>query len=152
MKPPPRGWPRIASALYYDDAGAAIDWLCRAFGFTCRMRVQGEGGTVAHSELELDGGLIMVSSINGKTERPVPLSCRSPRELGGWNTQTLCVVVDDVDAHCARARELGAVIAEEPKTTDYGPDYWTDRTYRAIDPEGHQWWFLQRVREQGAPR
>ncbi len=151
MGPPPRGWPRISSALFYDDAAKAIDWLCDAFGFTCRLRVEGDDGRIEHSELELAGGLVMIGSVSAKADRPVPLSCRSPKALGGWNTQSLCVVIDDVDAHCERARAAGAVIAEEPATTDYGPEYWADRTYRAIDPEGHQWWFMQRVRDQGQP-
>ncbi len=34
MKPPPPDWPRIAPAIYYLDAAKAIDWLCRAFGFS----------------------------------------------------------------------------------------------------------------------
>ena len=33
MKPPPSGWPRISNAIHYEDAAAAIDWLCDAFGF-----------------------------------------------------------------------------------------------------------------------
>ena len=33
MKPPPKGWPRLSAAVFYDDPKAAIDWLCRAFGF-----------------------------------------------------------------------------------------------------------------------
>ena len=33
MKNTPAGWPRISVSLFYDDALAAIDWLCRAFGF-----------------------------------------------------------------------------------------------------------------------
>ena len=57
------------------------------------------------------------------------------------------VFVDDVDAHCARARAAGARIADEPKVHDYGEDYWADRSYGAVDPEGHLWWFTQRVRE-----
>ena len=61
MKPTPPGWPRISSALFYDDAGQAIDWLCRAFGFEVRLRVEGDGGRIEHSELEYEGGLIMVS-------------------------------------------------------------------------------------------
>ena len=51
------------------------------------------------------------------------------------------------DAHCARARAAGAKIHQEPKTTDYGEDYWADRSYEAEDPEGHRWWITQRVRE-----
>jgi uncharacterized glyoxalase superfamily protein PhnB len=31
-------------------------------------------------------------------------------------------------------------------TQDYGEDYGAHRTYEAIDPEGHHWWFMQRVR------
>jgi uncharacterized glyoxalase superfamily protein PhnB len=58
----------------------------------------------------------------------------------------LCVYVDDVDAHCRRARAAGATIAMEPTTNDYGSDYWTDRTYEAIDLDGHHWWFIQRLR------
>ena len=147
MKPTPKGWPRISSAVFYDDAGAAIDWLCRAFGFEVRIRVDGENGRVEHSELTFgDDGLVMVGSSGGRSDRAVPLPCKSPKSLDGANTQALCLYVDDADTHCERARSAGAVIVEEPKTTDHGPEYWADRTYRAVDPEGHHWWFMQRVR------
>jgi uncharacterized glyoxalase superfamily protein PhnB len=152
MNPPPAGWPRISSAVFYDDAASAIDWLCKAFGFEVRLKVEGEGGRIEHSELVFGEGLIMVGSAGGKSERPVPLPCSSPRALGGVNTQSLCVCVDDVDAHCARARAAGARIAEEPATHDYGEEYWSDRSYRVEDLEGHQWWFMQRVRDRNRTR
>ena len=57
------------------------------------------------------------------------------------------VFVDDAAAHCARARAAGAKIFEEPAIHDYGEDYWADRSYGAIDPEGHLWWFTERVRD-----
>lgn len=56
------------------------------------------------------------------------------------------VYVDDVDAHCARARAEGATIVDEPALHDYGEEYWADRSYGAVDPEGHLWWFSQRMR------
>jgi len=28
MKPTPAGWPRFSSSVVYQDAAAAIDWLC----------------------------------------------------------------------------------------------------------------------------
>ncbi|HYR90342.1 MAG TPA: VOC family protein [Terriglobia bacterium] len=143
----PEGWPRISSAVFYDDAGKAIDWLCAAFGFEVRLKVEGEGGRIEHSELTFGEGLIMVGSAGGKSERPVPVPCRSPRALGGANTQALCVYVDEVDAHCGRARAAGAKIMEEPATQDYGEQYPSHRTYRAEDPEGHQWWFMQHIRD-----
>jgi uncharacterized glyoxalase superfamily protein PhnB len=52
-----------------------------------------------------------------------------------------------VDAHCARARAAGARIFREPKEDDYGDEYPIDRTYGAIDPGGHMWYFMQRVRD-----
>lgn len=147
MKTTPTGWPRISSAVFYDDAGPAIDWLCKAFGFEVRIRIDGENGRVEHSQLTYgEDGLVMVGSSGGRADRDVPLPCQSPKSLGGANTQALCLFVDDADAHCAHARAAGAVIAEEPTTTDYGPEYWADRMYRAVDPEGHHWWFMQRVR------
>jgi uncharacterized glyoxalase superfamily protein PhnB len=135
----PRGWPRISSSLFYEDANAAIEWLCRAFGFEARLIVEGEGGSVAHSELTFGDAVVMVGQAGG---RPW---CRSPRSLGGAGTQALMVYVDDVEAHCSGARAAGAAIATGPQTVDYGAEYWCDRVYEAIDPEGHHWWFSQRL-------
>lgn len=143
MNPPPKGWPRISSALFYDDAAAAIDWLCQTFGFEVRLKVEGEGGRIEHSELVFGDGLIMVGNADKRE------FCASPRSHGGANTQSLCVCVDDADAHCARARAAGAKITMEPEVHDYGEDHWADRTYQAEDLEGHRWWFMQRVREPG---
>ena len=60
MKNPPAGWPRIVPAVFYDDAAAAIDWLTRAFGFVVRERVEDDRGRIVHSQLVLNGGVIMV--------------------------------------------------------------------------------------------
>ena len=54
--------------------------------------------------------------------------------------------MDDVDAHCERARAAGARIADPPKTDDYGEEHGAHRTYRAVDLEGHQWWFMKCIR------
>jgi uncharacterized glyoxalase superfamily protein PhnB len=147
MKKPPEGWPRISSALFYDNASAAIDWLARTFGFEVRLKIEGEGGRIEHSELTFGEGLIML----GSTKRDGKGHMRSPQALGGANTQSLCIAVEDVDAHHARAKAAGATIVSPPTTKDYGDDYWADRTYEAIDPEGHHWWFMQRMREPGEP-
>ena len=147
MKPTPKGWPRISSALFYDDAAAAIDWLTRTFGFEVRLKVEGENGRIEHSELTFGEGLIMVGQ-TGKDQRPGRNSLQSPRSVAGANTQALCIMVDDADAHCAQSRAAGATIVQEPTTNDYGEEYWADRTYMARDLEGHHWWFMQRVRDQ----
>lgn len=143
-KQPPKGWPRISSALTYREANKAIDWLCRAFGFEVQLKVEADNGKIAHAELVLGGGLIMTGDVD-KEGRGWN---KSPRELGGANTQSLCVYIDDADAHCERARAAGATIANEPKTTDYGDGYWVDRGYEAVDLEGHHWYFVQRLQDK----
>jgi uncharacterized glyoxalase superfamily protein PhnB len=147
MQPPPSDWPRFSSSVFYQDAARAIDWLCQAFGFEVRLKVEGEGGRIEHSELTYGDGLVMVSQEDAAPARAWKRVMRSPRSLDGANTQSIMFFVDDADAHCAHARAHGARIFEEPATHDYGADYWTDRSYGALDPEGHLWWITQRVRD-----
>ena len=148
MKPTPPGWPRISSSLYYEDARKAIDWLCTAFGFEVRLIVEGPGGSVAHSELIFGEGLIMVGGIEKNEKFPY---MRAPQQVGGANTQNMMVYVDDIEAHCKRARAAGATIIHEPEVHDYGPDYWSDRGYECSDIGGHHWWFFQRLTTGGKP-
>ncbi len=119
----------IYPTLSYDDAPAAIEWLCRAFGFEKRLVVPGPEGTVMHSELSLGPGVIMVS-----TSKP-EVGLVSPRRLPALN-QALCVRVDDPDAHHARANAAGAEIIRELRDEEYG-----SRGYMAKDPEGNRWYF-----------
>lgn len=148
MKQTPPGWPRISVAIFYEDPKKAIDWLVRAFDFEVRLKVEGGDGGIVHSELTYGEGMVMVAQSGGRTtqkERDQSHE-KSPRAVGGANTQTLMLYVDDVEAHLRRAREAGATIVSEPKTSDYGEDYWSDRSYEAVNPEGHHWWFCQRLR------
>ena len=39
----------VIPAMRYRDANAAIEWLCKAFGFEKHLVVPGENGTVAHA-------------------------------------------------------------------------------------------------------
>ncbi|WP_420632490.1 VOC family protein [Candidatus Palauibacter sp.] len=124
MKNPPEGWPRISSAVFYEDAAAAIEWLTRAFGFKVQLKVEGEGG-----QLVLGGGLVMAGQAGLTPDRTY---LKSPRAVDGANTQSLAVYVDDADAHCQRA--AGTDIIVEPATQDYGEGYWADRSYQAPGP------------------
>ena len=119
----------IYPSLTYDDAPAAIEWLCRAFGFTKRLVVPGPDGRITHSELSLGTGVIMVSS-------PKPEDNRlGPRELPG-QAQALTAFVDDPDAHHAQAVAAGAQVVRPLRSEEYGA-----RGYMARDPEGHLWYF-----------
>lgn len=146
MKPVPANWPRLSSALFYEDANQAIAWLMKAFDFELRIKVDAEDGSVAHSELTYGEAVIMVSEGSAAREVRFGVPSRSPRAVGGANTQSVMLYVDDVNAHCERARAAGAVITMEPSLHDYGEEYWADRAYGALDCDGHLWWFSERVR------
>ncbi len=131
---PPRDMPRITPHLFYDDVAAAIDWLVKAFGFEIRLRMTDKAGTVVHGEVELKDSLVMLG-LAAEVE-----AWESPRTLGGRVSQRLYVFVDDVDAHYERALSAGAEIIREP-----ADQYWGDRVYECIDPEGHRWKFAQHL-------
>jgi uncharacterized glyoxalase superfamily protein PhnB len=125
----------LGSALAYRDPKAAIDWLEKAFGFETTLLLTDNDGNVAHSELSFGDGYIMVG--NEWAE-----NIKSPASVGGANTQTIHIqLTEGIDAHCERARAAGATIIQEPEDQFYG-----DRTYRALDPEGHMWTFGQTMR------
>jgi uncharacterized glyoxalase superfamily protein PhnB len=138
MKPTPDGWPRISASVFYDEPKLAIEWLCRVFGFEVRLIVETGDGSIAHSELVYGDGLVMVGGVSKRD------FSQSPRQ-SRCNTQSLMVIVDDVEAHHARSKAHGVELFQELKVSDYGPEYWTDRSYGAVDCEGHRWWFSQRM-------
>jgi uncharacterized glyoxalase superfamily protein PhnB len=123
----------VIPALRYRDAPAAIEWLCRAFGFEKHLVVPGEAGTIAHAELRFGNGMIMLGSV---LETQFGRLMKQPDEIGGAETQSAYVVVNDADAVYARAKAAGARIAIEIKDEDYG-----GRGFSCYDLEGHLWSF-----------
>lgn len=122
-------------SVNYQDDRAAIEWLAKAFGFETSLIVTDDTGKIVHAEMKFDGAPLSIA-------REWSDIARSPKSLGGKNTQQVHVQLkDDVDAHCARAKAAGATIVQEPSDQFYG-----DRTYRALDLEGHLWTFSQAVK------
>jgi uncharacterized glyoxalase superfamily protein PhnB len=127
--------PSVSPAIVYRDPKAALPWLERAFGFKTTMMIHDADGNLVHSQMQVGDGLIMVGTA-WSADHAYPAS------VGGKNTQTVHVHVDDdVDAHCARARAGGAQIVAEPEDQFYG-----ERCYRAKDLEGHLWTFSKTVK------
>jgi uncharacterized glyoxalase superfamily protein PhnB len=126
----------IIPVLRYRDAPAAIDFLCAAFEFE-RGTVFADDkdpAVIVHAQLLLGGAMIMLgSAIESDFSRDAPLVLVT--EAGG-NTQTVYVVIGDVDSHAARAQAAGADIFLAPEDQSYG-----GRAYTARDPEGNVWTF-----------
>jgi len=121
----------VIPALRYANAPAAIDWLCQVLGFERHQVYPGENGTIAHAELTLGGGMIMLGSVK---DDEYGRGFASPSEVGGKETRTAYVVVPDADAVHARAVAAGATIVRPLQDTPYG-----SREFRLKDPEGHSW-------------
>ncbi|MDP6805178.1 MAG: VOC family protein [Rhodospirillales bacterium] len=123
----------VIPALRYRDAPAAIDWLCRAFGFERHLVVEGDDGVILHARLSFGSGMVMLGSVREGAHDSMMIQ---PADTGGSETQCPYVVVADADAHFARALAAGAEVVMEVADQDYG-----GRLYTCRDPEGHIWNF-----------
>ncbi len=115
----------------YRDAPTAIRWLCDAFGFEQQMVVPNPDGTIAHAELRLGGGMVMLGSV-----KPTEYGrlIKQPDEIGGFETQAVYLVVKEPDAIYEHVKKMGGQIVLELKDQDYG-----SRDFTCRDPEGHLW-------------
>ncbi|HEV7714908.1 MAG TPA: VOC family protein [Steroidobacteraceae bacterium] len=127
--------PAFISSLIYKDTKVALKWLQAAFGFEMSEVLYDSKDNIAHAEMSHGQGVIMIGN-------EFVDWAKSPASVGGKNTQRLHVHLDSgIDEHCARARQAGATIMMEPNDQFYG-----ERTYVAVDHEGHHWTFSQTVR------
>lgn len=113
----------VFPTLRYQDPDAAITLLRDAFGFTVAADHRDGSGTVQHAELVHDGGAVLLG----------------PRREGdqfATGRAVTYVVVDDPDAHHARAVSAGATVVMELVDQEYG-----SREYAAVDDEGNVWSF-----------
>jgi uncharacterized glyoxalase superfamily protein PhnB len=125
----------IIPCLRYRDAPAAIEWLCSTFGFEQHMVVPGDGNTVVHAQLAFGNGMIMLGSADSIDSEYAKL-IKQPGDIGGAQTQTVYVVVEDADAVYNRVLDARAQIVMDIKDEDYG-----GRGFTCRDPEGHIWSF-----------
>jgi len=113
----------IIPELAYADVPAAAAWLCRAFGFTERLRIGDH-----RIQLLAGAGAIVVMD-------------RSRDDAGALpSAHGILVRVESVDAHYQRAVAAGADVSSAPVTHPFG-----ERQYGARDPGGHRWTFSETV-------
>ena len=126
----------ITPYLYYEDVGAALEFLTRAFGFKNYGRpMKQQDGRINHAAMKIGKDLVMMGYPGAKYKNPKRLK---------QATQSLYINVSNVDKHFERAKKAGAKILAEPEDQFYG-----DRRYGAEDPEGHQWYFAQEIKKGG---
>lgn len=123
----------IIPCLRYRDVHGAIEWLCKAFGFSRHAVYENEQGGVEHAQLTWGNGMIMLGEVR---DNAFGQHVVQPDEIGGRETQCACVTVADCKSHYLQAKAAGAVIVDDFAEKDYG-----GAGYSCHDPEGHLWYF-----------
>jgi len=119
--------------IRYRDLAEAMGWLEQAFGFEKQIAVSDNDGAVIYGQMTYRGSLMMMGAVR---DTDLDKLMRQPDEVGGVETQSCYLVVEDADAHYDRARESGADIVLDLKSDGFGR-----RGYSCRDPEGHIWNF-----------
>jgi uncharacterized glyoxalase superfamily protein PhnB len=122
----------ISPCLRYRDARAAIEWLCKAFGFEKQAVYENEDGGVEHAQLTFGSGMVMLGEVR---DNEFGRHIAQPDEIGGRETQCACVIVSNCKSHYQQAKAAGAVIVDDYAEKDYG-----GAGYSCHDPEGHLWY------------
>jgi uncharacterized glyoxalase superfamily protein PhnB len=118
----------VIPVLIYPDVREAVRRLADAFGFAERVRI----GEDHRSQLSIGDGAVIIGDV--RDDRVPPRA--------GEATHSVMVRVDDVHAHCERARANGVTILMEPTDFEYG-----ERQYTAQDHAGHRWTFSETLRD-----
>jgi uncharacterized glyoxalase superfamily protein PhnB len=137
IKNPPEG-AQIIPYLYFEDAGPAIEFMEKAFGFQIESAFRSPEGRVLHAKVRTGTGVIFV----GPGMEPFGTRATQDPE---FVSAMIYVYVDDVDAHFARAQAAGAQIR-----ADLHVHFGGNRQYTASDPGGHRWTFAQPVDDPAA--
>lgn len=125
--------PNLMPLMRYRDLAEAMSWLERAFGFEKQIAVSDNDGEVIYGQMTYRGSPMMMGAVRNTD---LDNLMRQPDEVGDVETQTCYLVIDDADAHYARAVEAGAEIVLEIKSDGLGR-----RGYSCRDPQGHIWNF-----------
>ena len=86
----------IVPGLRYKDAHAAIDWLCRALGFTRHVVYEGPNHTIVHAQLTYGSGMIMLGSDSNPGESARHMV--QPSATGGRETISISLIAPDAEA------------------------------------------------------
>lgn len=123
--------PRIFATRRYRDARKMIAWLEEAFGFKAHYIVEGEDGSIMHSQLAFGSSMIMIGEHH---DDDIARTVGVPDGQAGG--QSIYIAIDDADRLYAQAKAAGATMFRELVDTDYG-----SRDFGCYDPEGQAWNF-----------
>jgi uncharacterized glyoxalase superfamily protein PhnB len=122
----------VIPVLAYVDVPDAAEWLCRAFGFRERLRIEHH-----RAQLIFGDGAVIVTQLAAVDADPGAAASVPAANTGMHGVH---VRVDDLRAHHEQAVRSGARIVHPPTDHPYG-----ERQYTAEDPGGHRWTFSESI-------
>lgn len=133
VDPVPAGQSALVPYLVVKHCAKAIEFYTAAFGATEQFRLVEPAGKIGHTEIRIEGALIMLAD-----EYP-DFGALSPATIGGCPIK-LQLYVRDADASVARAVKAGATLVRQLKDEFYG-----DRTAMVADPFGYAWQIASKI-------
>lgn len=109
----------IIPEIPYPDVPAAVEWLCRSFGFSERLRIGSH-----RCQLTFGQGDVVVMHA----------------DRASLPQYSIMVRISHIEEHLSRAAQEGARIINPLADYPYG-----ERQYTAEDLAGHRWTFSQTI-------
>jgi PhnB protein len=131
----PAGYAGVTAYLIIHGAARALDYYKKAFGATEVMRFPGPDDTIAHAEIKIGDGVVMLAD-----EAP-DMGYRNPQSIGG-TAVSLLFYVADVDARFAQAIKAGGKVQRAVQD-----QFYSDRSGTLEDPFGHIWTIATHVED-----
>jgi uncharacterized glyoxalase superfamily protein PhnB len=128
---------QVMPIIAVESVDAVRDFYVDKLGFQHVMGMVGKDGQLDFVTVVLGGARVMFSrAMNGSSQsRP------------GKQPVDIYLQVDDVDAYHTRVKKNGVKISD-PLTLQW----WGDRTFKVLDPNGYEIWFYTNVAEPKPPQ
>lgn len=131
--------PTMFNILKVDSVPKAVERYTKV-GFKVDMTMPGPGGEVVYAMLSNGNAALHVGPVDG----PGQAATRDEQVRKGTRGLGVAMytMVKSLDRTLAAAKDVGFQIIADPEM-----QFWGDRTFGAVDPDGYEWQFAQHVKD-----
>ena len=115
----------VIPVLHYPDVIKSVEWLCKAFGFTVRIKIGNH-----RVQLNVGEASIVITSLEETVDTSSPV------------THSVMIRVDQIDEHFKQVLASNPEVIQPLTDQVYG-----ERQYTVKDPYGHVWTFSQSIKD-----
>ena len=123
----------LSPVFRYQNIDQGAKWLSEAFGFETEKVATDSDGRTNYVSLKLGDNIVLLGRRDSAAFDRLMVQ---PNDIGGMNTQSCYISVEDIDKHYARVKDYGAKIEIAPEADGQGGKF-----YACRDSENHLWTF-----------